>query len=174
MTKRLMSMMVAAMLCVAIRSDGLPVLYGVTALHWASYYKAADSAGITSGSLTATVIDTVIADTDGYRVGSNNYYTIPAGLGGKYLVCGNTLWGGNATGVRLNEFYKSTDCSTSVIEGFYTTPNAGNPGNYPCFIMILAAGNNIGMCVYQNSGSNSLTYLGTSRYNNFQISLVGQ
>ena len=106
--------------------------------------------------------DTEFWDTDGFHSTTTNpsRITIPAGLGGKYLLDGVLAVGANATGLRYASFKQNGGAS------FYTASSQGN-GTYSTFvsfsiILNLAASDYIEMTTFQNSGG-SLNVLTESR-----------
>lgn len=94
-------------------------------------------------------------DTDSFHSTSSNTsrMTIPAGLGGKYLVQGYVYWDSNASGVRILRFLKNgTAQSPQVVDAA-----VGGLGQEIMSIFDLAAGDYIELGVYQTSGSTRTT-----------------
>jgi hypothetical protein len=102
---------------------------------------------------TILTFDSEAWDTDGFHSTSSNTsrITIPAGLGGKYLVTMNTLPALSGTGGRYMEIYKNgarlvNDIGIAGSASLYVNV-AGT------FVVNLVATDYIEMMVYQDSGS---------------------
>jgi hypothetical protein len=65
-------------------------------------YQAGSAQSISNATLTAVTFDSERFDTDGYHSTSSNTsrFTVPAGMGGKYLLGGVVEFAANATGAR--------------------------------------------------------------------------
>ena len=119
---------------------------------------------IANNTVTAVTFPEEHYDTDGFHstTTNNSRITIPAGLGGKYLVTSSNLtFNQNATGERSARLLKNG----SVV--FY---GPGWLGNSSVFLsssftatVELAAGDYIEIAVYQNSGGNLGFYTGIDR-----------
>jgi hypothetical protein len=91
-------------------------------------------------------------DTDGFHSTSSNTsrITIPAGLGGKYLVTMNTLPALNGTGGRYLEIYKN---GARLVNDIGMAGDAADYVNVAgTFVVNLVATDYIEMLVYQDSG----------------------
>ena len=115
----------------------------------------------TISNTTDTVLNWVDPDhydTDGFHDPSTNSsrITIPAGLGGYYLVYGQNTWDVNATGRRFCELKKNgTKLFTS--NGFAANSSAA-PANMISIILNLSAGDYVEYQVWQSSGGNLDTF----------------
>lgn len=155
----------------AVGANGLslvPDSSTATGLKWGTPISKglilANSANQAVNNITDTTLtwDTEFWDTDGFHSTTTNpsRITIPAGLGGKYLLDGVLSVGANATGLRYASFKQNGGAS------FYIASSQGN-GTYSTFvsfsiILNLAAGDYIEMTTFQNSGG-SLNVLTESR-----------
>jgi len=97
-------------------------------------------------------------DTDGFHdpATNNSRITIPAGLGGYYMVYGLNTWDANATGRRFCELKKNgTKIFTS--NGFGPNSTAA-PSNMISLVLNLAATDYVEYQVWQSSGGNLDTF----------------
>ncbi len=93
-------------------------------------------------------------DTDGFHSISTNTgrFTIPTGLGGKYLLNGYLRWDTNTAGLRQTTWNKNgANIKGSVLS---STPTIGYNNSYSLSVVVdLAAGDYVELTVYQDSGS---------------------
>lgn len=115
---------------------------------------------------TALTLDSEDFDTDGFHsTGSNtSRMTIPAGLGGKYLLTGRTRFAANATGFRQLYFYKNG--ATTLADTLAPITTGTNHDAEVTFIVSLAAGDYVELYAVQNSGGslnvgNASSYVST-------------
>jgi hypothetical protein len=115
----------------------------------------------TISNTTDTVLNfsgTDTYDTDGFHdpATNNSRITIPAGLGGYYLIYGLNTWDVNATGRRFCELKKNgTKLYTS--NGFGPNSTAA-PSNMISIVLNLSAGDYLEYQVWQSSGGNLDTF----------------
>ena len=128
-----------------------------------SLYNSTDPT-IANNTVTAVAFDTEFYDTDGFHstVTNNTRVTIPAGLGGKYLITSaNVTFNTNATGVRAIRILKNG----SVLH--FGPTILGNASEFlACNFTTtcqLVATDYIEIAVYQNSGGNLGFYAGDTR-----------
>lgn len=141
-----------------------------TAFAGVSCYKSA-SQSINSATLTSITFDSEHYDTDGFHstVTNTDRITIPAGLGGKYLITGQCLWDAGGTGGFQMRLYKNT----GVSQFNYTQGTSGDPlSTYVATVLDLVAGDYLRLQVYQASGS-AKNAQGTDGYTVFQATKVG-
>jgi hypothetical protein len=118
--------------------------------------KAYNSAvqNISNDTLTAITMDSEEFDTDGFHSTSSNTsrMTIPAGLGGKYLVVGGTYFAtADVDGVRIMRLRKN---GADVRGEKRSVPSASTSGALiGTWILDLVAGDYVEVFVYQNSGA---------------------
>jgi hypothetical protein len=136
----------------------------------ASVYASALQA-ISNATGTDITFNTESIDTDSFHstVTNTTRFTIPAGLGGKYLVSGSVRFNPNATGRRLVGIEKNggtgvTYEGTPGASSFITLPVQG--------IFTLAAADYVELNVYQDSGG-TLNTLGGSDNTYFEIEYLG-
>jgi hypothetical protein len=138
-----------------------------TGLKWAAPSSGASYKGVslfnTTSQTVSNATDTILTfdseawDTDGFHSTSSNTsrITIPAGLGGKYLVTMNTSPALSGTGGRYMELYKN---GARLINDIGVVGSASQYINVAgTFVVNLVATDYIEMLVYQDSGS-SKTY----------------
>jgi hypothetical protein len=103
----------------------------------------------TEAALTFTATDT--RDTDAFHTASSATVTVPTGFGGLYLVTAKTLFGAHATGYRMQRLTLNasevTRDTTASISGSTST------GMTTSLTVVLAAGDDLQLLLYQNSGS---------------------
>ena len=110
---------------------------------------------ISTATWTAISFDSEDFDSDGFHENVTNptRITIPAGLGGKYLLTGYTGFAPNTTGIRQLNIYKNgVDIGREFVN---FTPIGGGNSTYiglPGVILSLAAADYVEFMVYQNSG----------------------
>jgi hypothetical protein len=135
------------------------------------YHSAAQSIG--SGTSTALSFNSERHDSDGFHSTSSNTnrITIPAGMGGKYVISGQVRFAANATGFR----------EVSIRVGGATTIAIQDTlavGGVPTILSIttvyeLAAGDYVELLAYQNSGG-ALDVDSSGNYSpEFSIAAVG-
>lgn len=120
--------------------------------------------GLTSGAWTAVLFPTATAaedwDTDAFHSLSTNTsrFTIPTGLGGRYLLIGQIAWDANTTNERSIIFRKG---GATFLNG-QSTVTANNDGTamQATTIESLAAGEYVELMAYQDSGGNRDLSLG--------------
>jgi len=126
-------------------------------------YKAAVQAIATGDAYVEATFDTEEFDTDGFHDNSTNpsRFTIPAGLGGKYLLTAGGAWDTNSSGTqRVDVFQKNG--STVVGTEIGKVPSAATQlGTENAVMLDLAAGDYVEHAVYQDSGGNR-NYGGTT------------
>ena len=114
----------------------------------------------TADSVIATATTTYIAftsedfDTDaGHDNATNNSrYTIPTGMGGKWLIGAAVRWQTNATGQRI--VFIQVNRTTTLVQPGLPASSVANLGFTPVTVASLAAGDYVEVGVYQNSGGN--------------------
>lgn len=132
-----------------------------TGLKWAksanfvgcSVYQTAGATSIANATVTALAFDAEAFDTNGFHdnTTNNSRITIPAGLGGYYLVTTNTRFNTSAVGTRTAKIYKNgSDIGDQA--DFAGSAASFVIGSGSC-ILNLAAGDYIQHVVYQNSGA---------------------
>ena len=134
-----------------------------TGLKWATPSSGASYKGVSLYNTTAQSVpnatdtiltfDSVAWDTDGFHSTSSNTsrITIPAGLGGKYLVTMNTVPALSGTGGRYLEIYKN---GARLVNDIGIEGSASQYVNVAgTFVVNLVATDYIEMLVYQDSGS---------------------
>lgn len=138
---------------------------------WASATSAAVGARvtrstaqtITSGSETAIQFTSEDFDTDGFHDNSSNNtrITIPANLGGKYIIVANSNFASNPTNRRTLILKKN---GSSFAQTEWGNANNNTPYMNLTAIDVLLAGDYVETFVFQNSGSdvNVDTYLSMS------------
>jgi hypothetical protein len=115
----------------------------------------------TISNTTDTVLNfsgTDTYDTDGFHDTStnNSRITIPAGLGGYYLIYGLNTWDVNATGRRFCELKKN---GTKILTSNGFAPNStAAPSNMISIVLNLSAGDYMEYQVWQSSGGNLDTF----------------
>ena len=117
-----------------------------------SLYATPDSQSLTNNTLTALTFNEELYDTDAFHnnVTNNTRITIPAGLGGKYLVNGTVIYNTNGTGSRLAQLHKN---GASVNDGADVIGNASTyVGNTFSCVVSLVATDYLELIVRQTSG----------------------
>lgn len=125
----------------------------VGAFHGARAFFAATTQSIPSGGNIVTW-DSETYDTDNYHSNSVNTsrFTVPAGLGGKYLISAMVDFAGNSTGVRTIAIYKNG----AIAPGAWGNgvPGAVNATAASVVTIIdLVPGDYVEVLAWQNSGS---------------------
>jgi len=119
-----------------------------------SLYDTGNTQTISNATDTAVTFNAEVFDTDGFHSTSTNTsrVTIPAGLGGKYLVTCGSNWATNATGRR--QTFVLLNGANDVIAKAGTIPgsSAGVVGLYGSAVVNLTAGDYIELMVQQSSG----------------------
>jgi hypothetical protein len=108
---------------------------------------------IATGTVTGIALASEEFDTDGFHTtgGSNTRFTIPSGLGGKYLLVGQTMW---ATPDPSDEVGFRLDGTTLVRTGWTGASAATTNGRVNVVAVAdLAAGQYVELVAYQNTGS---------------------
>lgn len=122
------------------------------------------------GGLTAVTYDSEAFDSDGFHSTSVNTsrLTIPAGLGGKYLIGGSWAFAANANGERY--YTLRVNGSTEIAEARILNNTAGPEATAQTISAIydMAAGDYVEFTVFQNSGS-TLASGTANRNRNFWI-----
>lgn len=110
---------------------------------------------ISNSTATALSFDAELFDTDGFHDNSTNptRMTIPAGLGGKYLLWSEAEWTGNTTGERLSYFQKN-GVATAFGLVRETPGNTSDHDISMSYIMDLSAGDYVEAIYQQSSGGN--------------------
>jgi hypothetical protein len=134
-------------------------------------YIAADLT-LSNNTSTAVTYDTELFDTDGFHSTTTNRdrITIPAGLGGYYLVIYGAQWNGNTTGYRQTTILKNN--TSNVLIHDYPGFTTGNNYIGKSTIVSLAAGDYINVSAYQNSGG-SLALGGGAVATFFSVQYLG-
>ncbi len=107
---------------------------------------------------TTVAIDAEIWDTDGFHTGTDGFATIPAGLGGDYLVTARARYVANATGTRnvrpliANNATPPTQNNVQFAGGFLME-NTANNGNVDAEPFRLEAGATVTLQTTQTSGA---------------------
>ena len=135
-------------------------------------YKSANQS-IANSTDTTVTWDLESFDTDGFHdnVTNNNRITIPAGLGGKYLVSINIGWAVNSTGARFHYLY--LNALATILDYAGVAPNSGGAQrDVVSTIINLTAGDYLQVQVNQNSGG-ALNLASNEYYNNFSVVYLG-
>jgi hypothetical protein len=134
-------------------------------------YIASDST-LSNNTSTAVTYDTELFDTDGFHSTTTNKdrITIPAGLGGYYLVIYGAQWNGSTTGYRQTTILKNN--TSNVLIHDYPGFTTGNNYIGKSTIVSLAAGDYINVSAYQNSGG-SLALGGGAVATFFSVQYLG-
>lgn len=111
---------------------------------------------ISNATQTSLTFDTEKFDTDGYHsnVTNNTRLTIPAGLGGTYLIGGSVSWIGNATGFRALWIEVNGDSARNICGDIYEPEAATAINQVVTTLYQLAAGDYVELRVFQNSTGN--------------------
>jgi hypothetical protein len=137
-----------------------------TGLKWAksanfvgcSVYDSGNTQAIANNTNVAITFNAESIDTDGFHSTSSNTsrITIPAGLGGKYLVTFNTLYDLNAVGVRTCKIYKNGTQDFTAYE--FNGSATAYVGQNCSVVMNLSAGDYIELFIFQSSGAGLTIY----------------
>ena len=117
-----------------------------------SLYASPDNQSLTNNTLTALTFNAELYDTDGFHdnATNNTRITIPAGLGGKYLVNGTVIYNTNGTGSRLAQLHKN---GATINDGADVIGNASTyVGNIFSCVVSLVATDYLELIVRQTSG----------------------
>jgi hypothetical protein len=166
----------------AVGTNGLNLVADSTAttgLKWgyvtnpAAYLMNSGSLTISNATWTKVTFDEEQFDTSAFHSTATNTsrITIPAGLGGKYVLHANVKWANNATGPRIVR-YRINNTTTIVTQ---EKSSAAEFSDQLSSVYELTAGDYVDLEVYQASGGN-LTLYGNSydvRCTNFSISYLG-
>jgi hypothetical protein len=98
--------------------------------------------------------DTETFDSNGYHAASNNYMTIPVGLGGLYMVSAYAYFDGNATDDKLREIGLKIAGTTILRASFVQDADGGNTHMCISAPVLLADGDTVRMVVQQITGGN--------------------
>jgi hypothetical protein len=103
-----------------------------------------------------TFADTDVYDTDGFHDPASNSsrITIPAGLGGYYLVYGLVGWDASTAGRRVLYITKNNTATLRVTGGFSTATNTVYPSQELMTVVNLSATDYVELEVLQTSGGN--------------------
>ncbi len=118
--------------------------------------KRAGAQTFTTGVQTSLTFDTEVFDTDGFHDNAVNptRLTVPAGMGGTYLIGGSISWVGNATGIRAL-FVELNAGALLNICGVIQEPEAANAINQALATLYqLVAGDFVELRALQSSGGN--------------------
>ena len=152
-----------------------------TGLKWATASAAAfkgascyNSANLTIGNATWTsvALNSELFDTDAFHSTSvnNTRFTIPAGLGGYYLVTANMGWQANAVGIRIIRVIKN---GTTVYFAPQVVPSGTVLIGCQMSLTIAAAASDyLEFQIYQSSGGN-LDTTGSSTDAAYQVTYLG-
>jgi len=133
--------------------------------------------GQTIADNTATILtfDNEYFDTDGFHDNStnNSRITIPAGLGGKYLITGLCYVEGiNATGTRILRIFKNGTAGTRLVNNHgIATSNAMYVQSQ--IVVSLAATDYVELQVLQTSGGNQIWYPTNDGFGHFTAVYLG-
>lgn len=120
----------------------------------ASCHNNAVAQSIPNSTWTGLTWTTEVSDTDGFHSTSVNTsrFTVPAGMGGKYLVSGNcALSTASATGARSMSILKN-GTTFYGINGFHPQTTVGEQYGATSAILDLVPGDYVEVAVYQTSG----------------------
>ena len=103
-----------------------------------------------------TFTGTDIFDTDGFHDPASNdtRITIPAGLGGYYLISAKSTWNNSTNGRRIIYITKNNGAALTSSEGFSTATNTVYPTSNTQVVANLSAGDYVEVEIYQSSGGN--------------------
>jgi hypothetical protein len=134
-------------------------------------YIASDQT-LNNNTSTAILYDTENFDTDGFHSNTTNKdrITIPAGLGGYYLVVVGAQWNSNSSGYRQITVLKNN--TTNVLISDYPGLSVSNSYTGKSAIVNLSAGDYINASGYQNSGG-SLALGGGAVATFFSVQYLG-
>jgi hypothetical protein len=151
-----------------------------TGLKWAkspnfigcSLYQTAGATSIANATETVMAYDAEKYDTSGFHdnATNNSRITIPAGLGGYYLIRENTRFNTNATGTRNGRLYINGAQVTDLPE--YAPSSSSYVSGIGSIILYLNAGDYLQHVVYQNSGGALNIYARNEEYP-FQVQFLG-
>lgn len=146
----------------------LPPFVGARVFHSANQ-------SLTTGVATGLAFDTERFDTDGFHSTSvnTNRLTIPAGLGGKYLVGGGIRYASNATGWRQLALRLNGDNAKFIA----TDVRGANPTDVTDItistVLELAVGDYVELMAAQTSGGNLNVLAGAMFSPEFYLTLLG-
>lgn len=126
------------------------------ALVGARVYKAADQL-IANATEQIMTMDTERFDSDGFHdtVTNNTRLTIPASMGGYYMVGGHALYAANATGIRQTALYVNSVATGTRIATITVPPVTATAVYEPVSTLWqFAAADYVELVCYQNSGGN--------------------
>lgn len=122
-----------------------------------SVQRITTNQAIATATLTAVLFNGETFDTDGFHdnVTNPSRMTVPAGLGGYYLLRGSGVWVANATGNR--EMFWKVNGTTFQPGSNRNGTLGGTDAVYmsaPTLVVLLAAGDFVELFGYQTSGGN--------------------
>lgn len=125
------------------------------ALCGARVYKAADQS-ITTATDTAVNLDSEFFDSDTFHdnATNNTRITIPASMGGYYMIGGNVLWASNATGQRQCYLRKNGSLGTVIATTSLPAVAATVAHQNVSTLYQFAAADYMELIVFQSSGGN--------------------
>jgi hypothetical protein len=135
-----------------------------TGLKWAApsstptfkgvYTYIASDQTLSNNTSTAINYDTELFDTDAFHDNATNKdrITIPAGLGGYYLIVVGAQWNSNSSGYRQITIQKNATSNVMIFD--YAGLSVSNSYIGKSTIFNLTAGDYINAVGYQNSGGN--------------------
>jgi len=125
-----------------------------------SLYDTGSTQSISNATDTAVTFNAEGFDTDAFHSTSTNTsrVTIPAGMGGYYLVTCGSLWASNATGRRQTFVLKNGANDVVAKAGTIAGSSAGIIGSYGSAVVNLTAGDYIELFVQQSSGGSLDVY----------------
>lgn len=135
-----------------------------------SEITSATTQSIPSATDTIVTLATVVNDNGGYS-GTANTFTVPAGLGGWYIITGAARWAANSNGERDLWIKKNGSFTVGPIgSSIVPVASPANPGGQAAYVTKLNAGDTITLDAFQTSGSSlnllnatlSMAYLGNS------------
>ena len=138
----------------------------------ASTYKSANQS-ISSATWTAITFDTELFDTDTFHDNSTNNtrFTIPTGLGGKYLLTAQIAIGSNTVGARGMQYRKNGAAVSSPM--FISTLTGFDMYYGNSAVLTATAGDYFELFTWQNSGG-ALNVIGAaSDQTTFQMIYLG-
>lgn len=141
----------------------------------ARVHRTTNQTGIANDTETAVIFDNETFDTDGFHdnTTNNTRLTVPAGLGGYYLIGANIRWGANATSWRALVIRKNG--TANLLFTRIPTHSDGSAS----FLMsgetvaLLAAGDYVECFVAQKSGGSMDLSVQAGAAPHFWITLLG-
>lgn len=119
--------------------------------------QSAQSIADGAGGAVTPALGTEVIDTDAFHTGTNGFVTIPATLGGDYVVIVHGVWAANATGNRYIQATVGNNAGAPTQNGNrrnggYVMANTVNNGQPSTMFVRLAAAATVTASVLQLSG----------------------